>query len=91
MYTLNYSKHADEEQASFLQKVTRMRKYVFDPVGWDTFFKHSATPPTGTIVVKYQPYGCPRNGMMDHCYVRGVDGYKYGLVHVNSLRPKTKR
>ena len=91
MYTLNYNQRLEEEQASFLKKVVRMRKYVFDPVGWDTFFKHSATPPTGTIVVKYQPYGCPRNGTMDRCYVRGIDGHKYGLVHTNSLRPKTKR
>jgi hypothetical protein len=91
MYTLNYNNHLDEEKDNFLQKVTRMSKYVFDPVEIDKLWPCDQTPPPGAIVVKYQPYGCPRNGTMDHCYVRGIDGHKYGLVHTKSLRPKTKR
>lgn len=61
--------------------------YVFEPVGWDVFDRRENQPAPGTLVVKVQPAGCPRNGTMGHCFVSDADtGAFYGLVLVNSLR-----
>jgi hypothetical protein len=60
--------------------------YRFEPVGWDIYDAHANTPPAGTVVQKYQPFGCPKNGTMNHCFVQDAcTGHKYGLVHQNSL------
>ena len=60
--------------------------YRFEPVGWDIYDAHANTPPAGTVVQKYQPFGCPKNGTMNHCFVQDAyTGRKYGLVHQNSL------
>jgi hypothetical protein len=61
--------------------------YTFNPVGWDLFRPHAGTPPKGARVRKTQPWGCPKNGVMGHCYVEDADtGRFYGLVLVNSLK-----
>ena len=66
-----------------------MKKYIFEPCPWDRLFAHSLTPPAGTVVRKFQPLGCPKNGTMKHCYVQNANtGEKYGLVHISSLTPK---
>lgn len=61
--------------------------YRFEPVGFDAFAPHAKTPAAGTLVVKTQPVGCPRNGTMGHTYVEdATTGEFYGLVLVNSLK-----
>jgi hypothetical protein len=61
-------------------------RYRFSPVGLDLFDRRTHQPAPGTIVVKTQPAGCPRNGTMGHCYVADAEtGAFYGLVLVASL------
>lgn len=65
----------------------RSRVYTFEPVGMDVFDRRAYQPERGTRVVKYQPYGAPKNGTMGHCYVKDAEtGAGYGLVLVNSLK-----
>lgn len=67
------------------------RVFTFDPAGFDRFFPHGGTPPEGTKVRKCQPYGCPKNGTMGHCYVEDAEtGEFYGLVQVSSLVRKVR-
>lgn len=64
------------------------RVYRFQPVGLDVFDRRANQPEPGTLVVKTQPSGCPRNGTMGHCFVADADtGAFYGLVLVASLQP----
>jgi hypothetical protein len=64
------------------------KRYVFEPVGWDIFDRRAHQPEPGTIVVKTQPFGAPKNGTMGHCFVEDAEtGEFYGLVLVNSLQP----
>lgn len=43
-------------------------------------------PPDGTRVRVIQPYGCPPNGTMGHCFVEHADSGEFiGLVQVASL------
>jgi len=66
--------------------------YRFQPVGWDVFDRRENQPETGTLVVKCQPAGCPRNGTMGHCFVEDADtGHFYGLVQVASLERVGRR
>jgi hypothetical protein len=63
-------------------------RYAFDPVGWDIFDARPHQPKPGTIVVKTQPYGTPKNGTMGHCFVEDAEtGEFYGLVLEASLKP----
>lgn len=60
--------------------------YVFRPRGLDAWERSGPAP--GTRVVKVQPRGCPRNGMLGHCYVADAEsGRLYGLVLEASLVP----
>ena len=62
-------------------------RYVFRPVGLDVWDARAHQPAPGTIVVKTQPAGCPRNGTMGHTYVADArTGEFYGLVLTNSLQ-----
>jgi hypothetical protein len=62
------------------------KRYTFEPVGYDLFSPTGYAPKAGTVVVKTQPHGCPRNGTMGHCYVKDAETDEfYGLVLVNSL------
>ena len=66
----------------------RVRKgstYIFDPCGWDIYDAKEYTPKKGDKVKVCQPYGCPRNNTMNHCYVETMEGKFLGLVHCNSL------
>lgn len=61
-------------------------RYTFRPVGLDVWDRRDNQPAPGTIVVKTQPYGTPRNGTMGHCFVADAEtGKFYGLVLVASL------
>lgn len=69
----------------------RQTVYTFEPVGWDIFDRRVDVEP-GTRVVKTQPYGCPRNGTMGHCFIADADtGEFYGLVLVNSLKRERRK
>lgn len=60
--------------------------YRFEPCGWDVFDARPHQPKAGTMVRKTQPFGCPKNGTMGHCYVEDADtGEFYGLVSLGSL------
>lgn len=64
------------------------KEFTFVPVGFDLFAPHAGTPEKGARVRKTQPFGCPKNGTMGHCYVEDAEtGEFYGLVMVNSLVP----
>lgn len=66
-------------------------RYRFQPVGMDVWDRRSNQPAPGTIVVKTQPYGCPKNGTMGHCYVADAEtGHFYGLVLLASLAAAQK-
>lgn len=64
----------------------KKKVYRFEPVGLDRWTPHSGTPKKGTLVRKCQPYGCPPNGTMGHCYVEDLDGKFLGLVMLKSLQ-----
>lgn len=67
-----------------------MTTYTFQPVGFDLFAPHKGTPAAGTIVVKVQPPGTPRNGTMGHCFVADhYTGQFLGLVLVASLERRS--
>jgi hypothetical protein len=60
--------------------------FEFHPVGVDLWDRRSHQPEPGARVVKTQPYGCPRNGTMGHCYVKDAEtGVFHGLVLLSSL------
>lgn len=64
--------------------------YTLDPVGFDLFTERVLAH-AGATVRKVQPFGCPRNGTMGHCYVERVDtGEFIGLVLLNSLKRGAK-
>ena len=64
-------------------------RFVFQPAGIDSWRPTANQPAAGAIVIKVQPFGCPRNGTMGHCYVRPVDDAtaRNCLVLLNSLTP----
>ena len=63
-----------------------MTVYRFNPHGPDVWDHRDNQPEPGAIVRKMQPYGCPRNGTMGHCYVEDAEtGHFYGLVSLASL------
>jgi len=63
--------------------------YSYQPVGMDIFDVRPNQPARGTLVVKTQPYGCPPNGTMGHCYIADAETEEfYGLVLENSLQPQ---
>lgn len=65
------------------------KTYIFEPVGCDIYDRRDNQPEPGTIVKKVQPFGCPKNGTMGHCFVVPADGTgnQYGaLVLENSLQ-----
>jgi hypothetical protein len=59
----------EEKKKRDAEKAKRSRVYRFEPVLFDRL-----NPPAGRdikpgeLVVKIQPYGCPRNGTMGMCY-----------------------
>ena len=65
-------------------KVKRGKQYRYNPVGLDIYDRRSYQPEPGTLVTVTQPFGCPPNGTMGHCYVEWPEGGPV-LVLVNSL------
>lgn len=69
----------------------RVRVYEFQPAGMDVFDRRKGQPEPGTMVVKTQPPGTPRNGTMGHCFVQDAEsGDFYGLVLQASLTPTAR-
>ena len=62
------------------------RRYLFLPVGLDRWDRRPWHPEPGTVVVKTQPHGCPRNGTMRHCFIAEESGRFLGLVLESSLQ-----
>lgn len=68
------------------------RRYIFSPVGVDLWDRRGNQPQPGTLVEKTQPYGCPANGTMGHCFVKdSATGEFKGLVLEASLKPMRGR
>lgn len=60
--------------------------FAFQPVGLDAWDRKPHQPEPGALVVKTQPYGCPKNGTMGFTYVKDAETEKfYGLVLLASL------
>ena len=63
----------------------RQRVYFYQPIGYD-LYDPKTTLARGTKVVKTQPFGCPKNGTMGHCYVKDANTMEFiGLVQEGSL------
>lgn len=63
-----------------------MTTYTLNPVGLADLTDKRVMAHKDAEVRKIQPYGCPRNGTMGHCYVERVDtGEFIGLVLLTSL------
>jgi len=84
--------YAEEKKAKDRAKALRSQVYRYEPVLFDML-----NPPkgrkldTGTLVVKIQPHGCPRNGTMGQCYVGDpLTGEFIGMVCVNSLKKASR-
>ena len=61
--------------------------YRFDPVGVDVWDRRENQPNRGDLVRKTQPFGCPKNGTMGHCFVEdAATGEFRGLVLLASLK-----
>lgn len=54
---------------------------IFNAVGMDAWGTRHIQD--GAVVIVVQPYGCPKNGTMGHCYVDAGDGER--LVLLNSI------
>jgi hypothetical protein len=79
--------YQEEKKIRDARKAKYSRKYRFEPNLFDRL-----NPPAGReiqpgdIVVKIQPYGCPKNGTMGQCFIGDpVTGEFIGLVCLNSL------
>lgn len=77
--------YATEQAAKAQAKAAKAKKYVYEPVLFDSLQVTYLEP--GALVVKVQPYGCPKNGTMGMCYVGDAEtGQFIGMVCENSLK-----
>lgn len=68
------------------RKVRTGSTYVFHPTFLDKHASHLiGVVKQGDEVRVMQPYGCPKNGTMGHCYIETMSGQFVGLVCTNSL------
>tara|TARA_Y100000034_G_scaffold102446_1_gene127318 strand:+ start:3589 stop:3831 length:243 start_codon:yes stop_codon:yes gene_type:complete len=66
------------------------KEYIYHPIGID-FFDPKVPIEDGRVVVKVQPYGCPKNGTLGHCYIGDPDTKEMiGLVLEKSLTELTE-
>lgn len=88
-YRIPYNSAAKERAEKEAAKAKRARKFVYDPVLFDTL--ESLPLKKGDVVVKIQPHGTPPNGTMGFCYVGHPEtGHFIGMVRVASLKPRRK-
>jgi hypothetical protein len=71
-------------------RIRRGSLYILCPVGMDATDSR-VTQWSDYIVRVIQPYGCPRNGTMGHCYVETRTGEFIGLVLLASLQLLDKK
>ena len=80
------STYAQEAAAKRAAKLKTARRYRFVATGYDLLDRRAHTPADGTLVVKTQPYGVPKNGTMGHVYIAdATTGEFLGLVDKRSL------
>ncbi len=69
-------------------KINCGKLYTYAPNGWDVFDPKNApkvAPGTVVRVMKKAPYGCPKQGTMNHYFIETVEGKFIGLVSRPSL------
>jgi hypothetical protein len=81
------STYAQEKAAKLRERAKTAKRYVFHAAGYDLFDAGPYTPDNGTVVIKTQPHGCPRNGTMGQCYIANLEGEFLGMVDLRSLTP----
>jgi hypothetical protein len=80
--------YQQEKAAKDAEKARKARKYIYEPVLFDTIDPPKMGLEPGTTVVKIQPHGCPRNGIMGFTYVGHPEtGAFFGMVRLASLTP----
>ncbi len=77
-----HQEHAD----ALRRKAATATRYTFTATGADLYDRQPYTPVDGTVVIKAQPRGCPRNGTMGQCYIADLTGRVIGMVDTRSLR-----
>lgn len=77
--------YQQEQEAKRKAHLKTAPRYVFNATGSDVFDRRAYTPADGTIVLKTQPHGAPRNGTMGQCYIMSEDGDFIGMVDQRSL------
>jgi len=79
--------HQEEQAIKDAEKARKARKYTYDPVLFDMINPVPGLE-AGTVVVKIQPHGCPRNGTMGFTYVGHPETGRFiGMVRLASLTP----
>lgn len=82
----------EEKKTKDATKAKRSKVYEFHPVLFDRISPPAKRISAGTLVVKIQPHGCPKNGTMGMCYIGDKDtGEFIGMVCVNSLVPAKRK
>lgn len=80
--------YQEERAQKDAEKARKARKYIYEPVLFDATSRHLSMLKPGTVVVKIQPHGCPRNGTMGFTYVGHPEtGAFIGMVRTTSLIP----
>ena len=70
----------------------KSRVYRLEPAGLLDRTDARVMAHAGAEVQKTQPYGCPKNGTMRHCFVKDAEtGAFYGLVLLASLKEEVRR
>lgn len=82
--------YQEERKIKDAEKAKRSRVYRFEPVLFDRLNPPANRPDLapGSLVVKIQPHGCPKNGTMRMAYIGDPEtGEFIGLVMEASLLP----
>jgi hypothetical protein len=79
---VRYKTAAEEKAERLKAQAAEADVYRFEPVLMDLTVERVER---GQLVVKIQPYGCPRNGTMGQCYVADLEGRFLQMVCLNSL------
>ncbi len=79
--------YQQEKAIKDAEKARKARKYRYEAVLFDSV-NYTPGLSTGDIVVKVQPYGCPKNGTMGFTYVGHPETGRFiGMVRLASLIP----
>ena len=79
------STYQQEKAVRDAAEAKKAQVYRYEPAGFDIFDPKTTLRP-GALVVKVQPYGCPKNGTMGQTYVGDSQtGTFIGMVALASL------